>query len=155
MQIDSKKGKITLSEPKSFEYAGTGEVLPITFRRDTPIVDASIVLTNGQVVPAKFEVDTGCDGDMCLASDFVKVHKLADGDGGRRSHRSGVGGGRGTISGTVPEVRLGRLSVTKPNASFFLEGSPADPGMAGHIGWDLLRRFKVIVDYEHKRLILE
>jgi len=130
-------------------------VLPITFRRDTPIVDASIVLTNGEAVAAKFELDTGCDGDMCLASDFVKAHKLADADGGRRSHRSGVGGGRGIISGTVPEVRLGRLSVMKPSASFFLEGSPAEPGMAGHIGWDLLRRFKVTVDYEHKRLILE
>src|SRR4051812_44299477 len=31
VQIDSKNGKITVSEPKSFEYAGTGEVLPISF----------------------------------------------------------------------------------------------------------------------------
>lgn len=153
--IDAKTSTITLHEPKTFEYAGTGEVLPITFRRDTPIIEASVVLTNGQAVAAKFELDTGCDGDLCLASDFVAAHKLADTGTGRRSRRSGVGGGRGIISGTVPEVRLGGLKVAKPNASFFLEGSPADAGMAGHIGWDLLRRFKVIVDYEHKRLILE
>jgi len=155
VEIDSKTTTITLHEPKSFEYSGTGEVLPITFRRDTPIIEGSIVLTNGQAVPARFELDTGCDGGLCLGSDFVAEHKLSDTEGTRRSRRSGIGGGRGTMSGTVPELRLGRLKVAKPGASFFLEGSPADPGMAGHIGWDVLRRFKVIVDYEHRRLILE
>jgi hypothetical protein len=55
----------------------------------------------------------------------------------------------------VPELRLGKLKVAKPGASFFQEGSPADPGLAGHIGWDVLRQYKVVIDYEHKRLILE
>jgi hypothetical protein len=155
VEIDSKNSTITLYEPKSFEYKGTGEVLPITFRRDTPIVEGSIVLTNGQIAPARFELDTGCDGALCLGSDFVAEHKLGGAEGGRRGQRSGIGGGRRTISGTVPELRLGQLKITKPSAHFFLEGSPADPGMAGHIGWDALRQFKVIVDYEHKRLILD
>jgi hypothetical protein len=155
VEIDPKRSTVTLHEPASFEYAGKGEVLPLIFRRDTPIVDGAIVLTNGQVAPAKFELDTGCDGGLCLGSDFVAEHKLSDTEGSRRSRRSGVGGGRGIISGTVPELRLGRLKVAKPSASFFVEGSPADSGMAGHIGWDVLRQFKVIVDYEHKRLILE
>jgi hypothetical protein len=155
VEIDSKNNTVTVHEPKSFEYAGAGEVLPLTFRRDTPIVEASILLTNGQPILAKFELDTGCDGGLCLASDFVAAHKLGEADGGRLSRRSGIGGGRGTISGTVPELRLGRLKVAKPSASFFLEGSPADAGLAGHIGWDVLRRFKVVIDYERKRLILD
>jgi hypothetical protein len=155
VEIDSKRSTVTLHEPASFEYSGKGEVLPLRFRRDTPIVEASIMLTNGQAAPAKFELDTGCDGGLCLGSDFVAEHKLNETEGARRSRRSGVGGGRGITSGTVPELRLGRLKVAKPAASFFVEGSPADNGMAGHIGWDILRQFKVIVDYERKRLILE
>lgn len=155
VEIDSKAKTVALHEPASFEYKGQGEVLPLTFRRDTPVVEASIVLTNGQAIPAKFELDTGCDGGLCLASDLVAAHKLNETDGVRRSRRSGIGGGRGIVSGTVPELRLGRLKVAKPSASFFTEGSPADPGMAGHIGWDVLRQFKVVIDYERKRLILE
>lgn len=155
VQIDSVAKTVTLHEPIAFEYRGKGEVLPITFRRDTPTVEASILLTNGQIVPARFELDTGCDGGLCLASDFVAAHNLSDPETTRRSRRSGIGGGRGTESGTVPELRLGKLSVIKPSASFFIEGSPSDPGMAGHIGWDVLQRFKVTIDYEHRRLILE
>jgi hypothetical protein len=155
VEIDSRNGTITLHEPKSFEYSGPGEVLPLTFRRDTPIVEASIVLTNGTALPARFELDTGCDGALCLASDFVVAHKLDETDGTRRSRRSGIGGGRGITTGTVPELRLGRMKVARPTASFFTEGSPADPGLAGHIGWDALRRFKIVIDYERKRLILD
>ena len=155
VEINAKAGNIALHEPGTFEYTGNGEVIPLTFRRDTPIVEASLVLTNEQTVPGKFELDTGCDGGLCLASDFVATNNLTESAGARRSRRSGVGGGRGIVSGTIPELRLGSVKVAKPTASFFTEGSPADPGMAGHIGWDALRPFKVIIDYERRRLILE
>ena len=155
VEISAKDGTITLHEPASFEYAGPGEVLPLTFRRDTAIIEASLVLTNGQTVSGKFELDTGCDGGLCLGSDFVAANNLTEAAGTRRSRRAGVGGGRGIVSGTIPELRLGKVKVPKPSASFFLDGSPAESGMAGHIGWDALRPFKVIIDYERKRLILE
>ena len=155
VEIDAKTGTVTLHEPASFEYTGNGEIIPLTFRKDTPILEASLVLTNGQTVPGKFELDTGCDGGLCLGSDFVAANNLTESAGARRSRRSGVGGGRGIVSGTVPELRLGRVKVAKPTASFFTEGSPVDPGLAGHIGWDALRQFKVIIDYERRRLVLE
>jgi hypothetical protein len=50
---------------------------------------------------------------------------------------------------------MGKLSVRKPSTNFFVEGSPADPGFAGHIGWDALQHFKVVIDYQRNRLILE
>ncbi|HKQ36613.1 MAG TPA: aspartyl protease family protein [Verrucomicrobiae bacterium] len=153
--IDAKTSTITLHEPATFEYTGGGEVIPLTFRRDTPILEASLVLTNGQSVPGKFELDTGCDGALCLGSDFVAANHLTNIAGTRRSRRSGIGGGRGILPGAVPELRLGRLRVIKPSASFFLDGSPAESGMAGHIGWDALRLFRVIIDYERRRLVLE
>jgi hypothetical protein len=158
VEIDPKRSTVTLHEPATFQYPlqsnAKSAAIPLTFRRDTPVLEASIVLTNGQTVVGKFELDTGCDGGLCLASDFVTAHNLAD-LSGRKSRRAGIGGGRGIVSGTVPELRLGQLKVTKPSASFFTDGSPADPGMAGHLGWDALRHFTVIIHYERRRLILE
>jgi hypothetical protein len=66
-----------------------------------------------------------------------------------------VGGSTRTRSGHLPQLRLGKVAIAKPAASFFLEGSPSDPPLAGHIGWELLRDFKVIFDYSRKRMILE
>jgi hypothetical protein len=45
--------------------------------------------------------------------------------------------------------------VMKPQTDFFLNGSPAGPGLAGHIGFASLRQFKVIFDYSRQRMILE
>ena len=43
----------------------------------------------------------------------------------------------------------------KPQTDFFLEGSPVDAGLAGHIGIGALNRFKVIFDYSRRQMILE
>jgi hypothetical protein len=46
--------------------------------------------------------------------------------------------------------------VAKPEANFFTEGSPVDDGLAGHIGWNVLRTFDVVIlDYSRRRMILE
>ena len=67
----------------------------------------------------------------------------------------GVGGLTRTKLVHVPALKIGRLNIEKPSANFFLEGSPADPPLAGHIGLDLLRAYKVTFDYARKRMILE
>ena len=66
-----------------------------------------------------------------------------------------MGGDTRTKIGRVPKFRLGAQMIEKPLTNFFLEGSPVDDGLAGHIGMDLLRRFKVILDYSRERMILE
>jgi hypothetical protein len=106
-------------------------------------------------VRASFEIDTGCDGALCVGKHFVEAHQLADTNSTGGAGRSGVGGSTRVHSGHLPRLQLGSVIVEKPSADFFLESSPADPPRAGHIGWDLLRKFKVILDYKRTRLILE
>jgi len=156
VEINVAKQRLRLFEPKTFDYRGAGEILPITFKRDTPIIDATITPQGRAAITARFEVDTGCDGDVCIGHEFVAAnHLLDDGNAGQSDTRRGVGGGAEIRTGTLAELRMGKLVVKEPSANFFLEGSPAGDGQAGHIGLGVLERYKIIFDYSRRQLILE
>ncbi len=156
VEIDAQAKVMRLHEPKSFAYSGKGEILKLEFPKDTPVIEASIIDAQGNLVRARLEIDTGCDGPMCLGSHFVKAHDLLgieeDTKGGTRS---GVGGGTKVRYGNVTQIKLGALTLDKPRTSFFLEGSPTDETQAGHLGMPALLKFKVIFDYSRNRMILE
>jgi len=156
VEIDVPSRRMRLYEPSGFTYSGTGQVIPLQFRRDTPIIEAVIQPPDREPVTGRFEIDTGCDDCLCLGHDFVSANRLLDNAKPRtESARRGVGGSAPTQHGTLDELRLGELVVKKPSANFFLEGSPAGNGQAGHIGLGALQRFKMIFDYGHRKLILE
>jgi hypothetical protein len=91
-----------------------------------------------------------------LAHDFVQQNRLEEKTAGGRVRRAeGVGGGTGTKVVRLPKLQIGKLTVDRPTADFFEKGSPVDPGLAGHIGMEVLRQFRVIFDYSRKQMILE
>ena len=156
VEIDPEKRVMTLHDPEKFTYSGRGEVVPLSFRKDTPIVEAAINFTNRESVQARYEIDSGCDGELCLGHDFVKNNRLDEDTGtGGRGARSGVGGSVGTRHGVLPEFQLGQQKLERLPANFFQNGSPVGEGLAGHIGMGTLRHFKVIFDYSRRRMILE
>jgi predicted aspartyl protease len=156
VEIDQRTKRVTLHEPASFQYSGSGEILPLRFRRDTPIVSASLAAAGGKAITGEFELDTGCDSCLCLARAFTDQHGLAPAEGeGRGGGRSGVGGGAGSRVGRLESLHFGRLRIERPEANFFQQGSPAGEGLAGHIGIEALRNFRAIIDYSRSRLILE
>jgi len=156
VEIDPVAKMIRLHEAETFQYTGKGTVVPLTFKRDTPIIDAAIQLANGKTVPGRFEIDTGCTSGLCLGSNFVQENALVDKlDSARSSTRSGVGGGVRSKSGTVPKLQIGSSTVINPSTEFFLDGSPVDKGLAGHVGWAALEQFHVLLDYRRKQMILE
>jgi membrane-associated protease RseP (regulator of RpoE activity) len=59
--------------------------------------------------------------------------------------------------GRIPEVDLGSFQLVDPVISFAqVEGGPlASKETQGTMGAEILRRFRLIVDYGHERLILE
>lgn len=156
VELDPKAGTVRLHDPETFEYSGAGDILPFRFEQSTPIVEGAILRPEQAPVEGRFEIDTGCDGGLCLGSDFVEANHLVDNpDRTEGSSRQGVGGGTRTRLGRVPRLRLGSQVIERPLTNFFLEGSPVDPGLAGHIGMEVFRRFRVILDYSRKRIILE
>jgi hypothetical protein len=148
---------MVLYEPSSFKYTGNGVMFALEFKKDTPILGAEILLDGiANPVGGRFEIDTGCDDCVCLGHQFIAANHLMDGgESGTGSVRRGVGGSAEIERRKLAELRLGSLSVAKPTANFFREGSPAGDGQAGHIGLGALQRFKMIFDYTRKQLILE
>jgi predicted aspartyl protease len=156
VEIDVAKQRLRLFEPKTFDYQGLGEILPISFKKDTPIIDATITPPGHAAIQGRFEIDTGCDGELCIGHEFVAANHLLDyGNAGQNDTRRGVGGGAEIRVGSLSELRMGKLTVKDPIANFFLEGSPAGEGQAGHIGLGVLERYKMIFDYSRHQLILE
>jgi Aspartyl protease len=155
VEIDPAAKFVRLHDPSGFQYRGTGEILPLTFKSSTPVVEAAVGLAGQASIKAQFEIDTGCTGGLCLGSHFVAAHRLAPTNGPADGGRYGVGGGTRTRSGHLHQLMLGKIRLEKPAADFFLNGSPVEAPLAGHIGWDLLREFRVIFDYQRKRMILE
>src|SRR2546421_7947997 len=93
VELDVAPGLMRLYEPSEFRYTGAGEVIPLQFRRDTPIVQGTISTSRHEMVDGRFEIDTGCDDCLCLGQDFVTANRLFDAVKAKpRSARRGVGG---------------------------------------------------------------
>lgn len=157
MEIDFAGKRLALHARTNFSYSGQGEIVPLRFRRGhtTPIATATILGTNNALVRGEFEIDTGCDSGVCLGHDFVTAHRLLDDAETRGGAKVGVGGGVRTRSGHLPQLQLGNLKIEKADADFFIESSPVDDGLAGHIGIGVFKRFKVIFDFSRQQMILE
>ncbi|HEY0549215.1 MAG TPA: retropepsin-like aspartic protease [Verrucomicrobiae bacterium] len=157
VEIDFAAKRLSLHARTNFSYSGQGEIVPLRFRRGhtTPIVSGTIFTTNGTQVRGEFEIDTGCDSGVCLGHDFVAANRLLADSETRGGVKVGVGGGVRTRSGHLPQLQLGNLKIEKADADFFLESSPVDEGLAGHIGMGVFKRFKVIFDYSRQQMILE
>jgi hypothetical protein len=155
VEMDVASNRLVLHNPETFTYSGPGETVPLRFRRSTPIIDCVINRTNGSVVRGSFEIDTGCDSGVCVGSEFTRTNAFLDELATKSDGKYGVGGGTSTRSGHLPQLQIGSIKVDKPQTDFFLEGSPVDGGLAGHIGMDVLKDFHAWFDYGRQKLILE
>lgn len=156
VELDPVERLMTLHYPEQFHYTGKGEIIPLEFRRDTPMVEATINIPDRESLRARYEIDSGCDGGLCLGHAFVKANRLDELPG--RNHagsRTGVGGRGETQESRLPQFQLGSQKLADAAANFFREGSPVDADLAGHIGLGVLRQFKVIFDYSRRQMILE
>jgi hypothetical protein len=139
--IDYPRSSLTIYDPKTFSYRGTGEILPLVFKKKVPWVKGTIrVPGHAPVGGREWLVDSG-------SSDTLNDDLLAQSTGPKSTTTGGVGLGRKfeILRATAEEVQLGKLRF--PNVTGF--------SGAMKIGGGLLRQFRVIFDYPGKRMILE
>jgi hypothetical protein len=144
-----------LHDPQKFEYTGKGEVVPFRLREEIPVIEASIELKDAPPLKAEFELDTGCDSGICFGEHFVRDHSLVKKLKVKESEKFGIGGSVETVDVRIPVLRLGGKEFKNAQGDLFLDGSPVDEPLAGHIGMGVLSRGVVIFDYARKRVILE
>ncbi len=159
VEIDYQNKIMNLYNPQTYRYSGKGEVIPLLLAaRRTPLVSTKIILEGRAPVEAKLEVDTGADGTFVINSPFVKKQKLAEAISKTiQGNNVGAGGEQKLVVGRVKAVQLGRLVIDNPpvGLSQDTEGAGASEENDGLIGGEVFRRFKVILDYSRKQMILE
>lgn len=158
VEVDYASQVINLYEPESYQYSGSGEVVPLTLEGDLPFASGRVALAGRPVIRGKFELDSGSTGAVLFNTPFVDRNKLLDSIS-KTSHirTSGVGGSAQAFSGRLKSIRLGSFQLENPIARFSRarRGDHASSRYDGLIGGEILRRFKVLFDLSHRRMILE
>lgn len=160
VEIDYENKIMNLYNPQTYAYSGNGRIIPLLLKgRKTPLVSTKIIL-EGRATPieANLEVDTGADNTFTINSPFVKKQGLLKAiSKTTQQKQNGAGGEQQLVVGRVKTVQFGQVSIDNPpiGLSQDTEGSGASKENDGLIGGEIFRRFKVILDYSRKQMILE
>lgn len=157
VELDYLAGLMRLYEPKSYRYSGPGATLLMVLRDRKPYVSGLITPRHGQPILSNLHQDIGFGGALGLSGNFVAaagIERLASGT--IESSSVGAGGVVKERVGRVANLQLGRFSLTEPITSFELrQGRGVRSDSDGRIGGGVLRRFKVVLDYSRRQVMLE
>ena len=157
-EIDYEGKTLSFSDPRTYRYQGRGDLVPLVMNENTPRIRARVHLSGAPSIEGLFEIDTGSDGALTINSPFIKKHGLlsllrvkAD------SIHRGAGGESKGVDARLRRIEIGRYGITDPLVTFSeaTEGSRAAEDNDGPLGNEILRRFRVVLDYSRRRLRLE
>ena len=120
-----------------------------------PYVDGSFRLNNGETLSGKFQLDNGSGAFVTLYSPFVDEHHLTRKIGKTKQiyTMSFSGMVDRNYSGRLQEFAFGWFSLSdipiQLNQSLYYK--KAFKHGIGHIGNALLKRFNIVLDYQHKK----
>jgi len=123
------------------------------------MIEASVTPLGGQPIAGTFVIDIGSGGGLALTSPFNAAHRLP-GAGDTTIGAIGVAGAGGEGSGRfgrVAALRIGQRTLPRPLTLFSADtvGAFATRAYDGNIGYDILRRFRLFLDYAHDRIVFE
>src|SRR5688572_17140780 len=159
VEIDYLKKIMNLYDPRTYSYRGRGEAIPLMLDdRRIPLAHVTIVPPTGAALNAVLGVDTGADRAFIFNSPFVRKHGLVSAmtDITESAGRGG-GGEQQIVVGRAKAARLGRFVFTNPTVGLVRDPERDGATKEGDvvIGGEIFRRFKLIIDYSRKRMILE
>ncbi len=161
VKIDFDQRTLTLYDPATFEYRGSGAVLPLDAGNHTPVVRARIGVPGKPVIEGRFLVDEPHPGALLFATPFIRQNDLLPAAravaGMVNGSATGVGGRFPLLEGRVESLQIGPYTMKRPTAGFpeAKSGAFARTDIAGIIGGEVWRRFRVWLDYTHGKIILE
>ncbi|UCF20413.1 MAG: aspartyl protease family protein [Gemmatimonadota bacterium] len=155
--IDYERKQLGFYDPRTYEYSGSGQSVPVSIEGAEPFVEGAILRSNGEKVVGKFKIDTGSIDALGLNRNFLEDNRLLE-----PSQETlpvpgiAVGGETSGLLFRVPGFWLGRFLIRDPviGATLESQGFERRPD-AGTIGGEILSRFTVILDYQRQRIILE
>jgi hypothetical protein len=160
VEVDYQNRLIKLHDKERFTYAGPGESIPIQLdRQGHPSIEAELSPFGTPPIKGKFVLDIGSGAALALYSPFVAEHHLL-GSGLKTIRLIGAGGAGGQTTGQigrVAELKIGRFKIVNPLTLFSEDKAGAFAGteLAGNIGQQIACKFKLFLDYNRARIILE
>jgi Aspartyl protease/PDZ domain len=154
VQINYDSMQVYIYSHGNFRYPRGGYLLrPVI--ASLPIVYAEV--KDGRDVNARFYFDTGAGLCSLLSTDFASDSNVID---SRRklyhTQAQGLGGKANMQVTTVKEIRLGPYRFRNVPTYIFDDqyNVTSYPNLGGLVGNDILRRFNVILNYEHRIIYL-
>lgn len=159
--IDFAKKEIILIQPDRYKYKSRkGDKHPLIIEDTKPFTDAVTLLADGREHPIRVLIDTGAGHALLLnnttgADNFRLPEKVIRAQLGR-----GLNGVINGNLGRIEQVRLGRFTMDNIVASFpdsvsFSSKLRGGFDRQGNIGCELLRRFKVTMNYRDRYMVLK
>jgi hypothetical protein len=154
VRIDYERNRLTLTDPASFEYTGSGVRVPFKFKEHIPEVEGEI-----DGIAGTFDIDTGSRSTLDMMRPFVEKHGLMD------KYRPkfegvtgwGVGGPSRSAIARAGVLKLGGVTIERPIIELTLQskGAFTDQYVAGNVGAALLKRFNLVFDYRNQMIFFE
>jgi hypothetical protein len=162
VKVNYKSKKIDFYNPKTYSYKKCKkcEILPFTFYRKKPFINAKISLDSisNTFINVKLLVDSGGSDAMWLfenSKEAIKTPKRFFNDILGEGLSGAIFGNRSRIS----KFKMGQFVIENPTVSFLDSLSTHNARdykeRNGSIGGGILKRFKVWIDYPNKKITLK
>jgi hypothetical protein len=162
MDIDYENQRITLHDPGTWKYSGSGVMVPVIFDNGIPHASGSIEVPTKPEIPAYFVVDFGAAETATLTSAFVKSNdltRLAQTNAivNRPSGLESQFFAQNNVRGNLQRLSIGRLTVNHVpvNLSVNTKGAYASTNFSGTVGESIYSRYHCYLDYSNYRIILD
>ena len=160
VEVDYPGRLLRLHDKQKFSYSGPGDIVPLKFNNGGhPIIQGEVILRGRDPIKGQFVIDLGSGGSLALHRPVVEELKLPAPD--QRTIRAmGAGGTGGAVTGRVGRIvgfKMGKFTIDNPTAMFSTDtkGAFANASIQGNIGEQIMSKFKILLDYDRSRIILE
>jgi hypothetical protein len=155
VELDYENGRLRLWDPGSYLTPADATSLPIDIVHNHPYVEATVRSRGGATIQGRFVIDLGSAQSVILTPRVVEEHRLLLSTPTLQGRAGGVGGTFAIHTGRVASLQVGPFTVRDVVAVLPLGGVVADAeGAAGNLGGGFLRRFRVVLDYSRRRMLL-
>ncbi|HEX5386517.1 MAG TPA: aspartyl protease family protein [Gemmatimonadales bacterium] len=156
--IDYEHRVVALYDPATWRYDGRGTSRPFTLWGDyDPQIAGALVVAGRPPIPVRYTLDTGAGG-VLATSPLVRSEHLRESLPVLPSPSHGIGNGVSQdLLARTAAFEIGPYRLDRPLLALSQDtvGSLAHASLGVNLGGSVLRRFTVIIDYPHQRLILE
>jgi len=159
VEIDYAAQVMNLYEPKSYQYKGRGEAIPLEVRQRYVYLRTQLTSAMAGTVKGFFLIDTGHMGALLLHRPFVETRRLLPPDEKTKPFElCGIGGYSKARIGPLQSLRLGTTAEIKEPVTMFSQatgGNLVSTDYDGVIGNAVFRQFNVVFDHSRSRMYLE